>query len=103
MHLIKFLTMKLHQGPALIDGMVISTEVTVHSKKNFVKIVQNQLLLWKPLILILQDHHVIYREIGISEILHEHLTVKQICSRWISNNLSIAPKNQSIRVAKVHR
>ena len=53
--------------------------------------------------LILQDHHVTYREIGISGILHEHLTIKQICSLWIANNLSIAPKNQSIRVAKVHR
>ena len=49
--------------------------------------------------LIFQDHHVTYREIetilGISgtsihSILHEHLTVKVICSRWIAHNLSIA-------------
>ena len=62
--------------------------------------------------LILQDRHVTYREIettlGISgtsihSILHEHLTVKKICSRWIPHNLSIAQKNQSIRVAKVLR
>ena len=63
-------------------------------------------------VLILQDRHVTYREIettlGISgtslhSILHEHLTVKKICSRWITHNLSIAQKNQSIRVAKALR
>ena len=51
--------------------------------------------------LMFQDHHVIYREIettlGISgtsihSILHEQSTVKKICSRWISHNLSIAQK-----------
>ena len=45
--------------------------------------------------LILQDCHVNYREIeatlGISgtsihSILHEHLTVKKVCSRWIPHN-----------------
>ena len=49
--------------------------------------------------LIMQDRHVIYREIkaflGISStsihsILHEHLAVKKICSRWIPHNLTIA-------------
>ena len=49
--------------------------------------------------LILQDCHVTYREIettlGISgtsihSILHEHLTVKKICLRWIPDNLPIA-------------
>ena len=61
--------------------------------------------------LILQDLHVTYHEIettlGISEIsihsiLHEHLTVKKICSRWIPHNLSIAQKksiNQSDKSA----
>ena len=48
--------------------------------------------------LILEDHHVTYHEIeatlGISgtsihSILHEHLTVKKIYSRWIPHNLSI--------------
>ena len=62
--------------------------------------------------LILQDRHVTYHEIetilGISgtsihAILHEHLTVKKICSRWIPYNLSIAQKNESIRAAKVLR
>ena len=51
--------------------------------------------------LTLQDRYVTYREIkttlGISgttihSILHEHLTVKKICSRWIAHNLSIAQK-----------
>ena len=60
--------------------------------------------------LIFQDRYVIYREIettlGISgtsihSILHEHLTNKKICSRWIPHNLLIAQKNQSIRVTKV--
>ena len=49
--------------------------------------------------LILQDRHLAYRQIettlGISRtsihsILHEHLTVKKIFSRWIPHNLSIA-------------
>ena len=60
----------------------------------------------------LQDRQVPYREIettlGISgtcihSLLHEHLTVKKICLRWIPHNLSIAQKNQSIRAAKVLR
>ena len=46
--------------------------------------------------LIIQDHHVTYREIettlGIHSILHEHLTVKKICSHWIPQNLSVAQK-----------
>ena len=36
---------------AIMGGMVKSTEVVVHSKTNFVKIVQNQLLFRKPLML----------------------------------------------------
>ena len=51
MNLIQFLAMKLHKGPVFIDGMVKSTEVVVHSKSNFVKAVQNQLLFPKPLML----------------------------------------------------
>ena len=59
---------------------------------------------------ILQDCHVTYREIettlGISRaslhsILHEHLTVKKICSRWIPHNLSIVKKKA--RVVLVER
>ena len=51
--------------------------------------------------LILQDRHVTYREIettlGISgtsihSILHEHLTVKKLFSRWIPHNLLISHK-----------
>ena len=51
--------------------------------------------------LILQDRHVTYREIevtlnisgtSIHSILHEHLAVKKICSRWIPHNLTIAQK-----------
>ena len=63
--------------------------------------------------LLLQDRHVkTYREIeatlgiggtGKHSILHENLTVKKICSRWMPHNLSIAQKNQSIRVTKVLR
>ena len=49
----------------------------------------------------MRDRHVTYREIGASlgiastsihSILHEHLAVKQICSRWIPHNLTIAQK-----------
>ena len=92
MNLIQFLAMKLHQGPVFIDSMVNSTEVVVHSNTNFVKVVQvvvpESIDAMRQLIL--QDRHVTYREIettsgisGISihSILHEHLTVKKICSR----------------------
>ena len=48
MNLIQFLTMKLYQGPVFIDGIVNSTEVVVHSKTNFMKVVQNQLFFRKP-------------------------------------------------------
>ena len=64
--------------------------------------------------LILQDRHVTYRKIettlGISgtsihiaSILHEHLTVKKSCSRWIPHKFLIVKKNQSIRATKVLR
>ena len=55
--------------------------------------------------LILQDRHVTYYEIqttlsisgtSIHSILHEHLTVKKICSHWISHNLSIAKKKAPV-------
>ncbi|XP_037941999.1 uncharacterized protein LOC119674914, partial [Teleopsis dalmanni] len=54
--------------------------------------------------LIMQDRHVTYREIeaslGISptithSILHEHLAVRKVCSRWIPHNLIIAQKKGS--------
>ena len=69
MNLIQFLTMKLHQGPMFIDGMVVVSE-TIDAVRQ----------------LILQVRHVTYREIettlGISgtsihSILHEHLSVKK--------------------------
>ena len=59
--------------------------------------------------LILQDHHVIYREIeptlGISgtsihSILHEHLTCKIIFSRWIPHNLSITQNKARVDWSK---
>ena len=43
--------MKLHQGPVFIDGKVNATEVVVHSMTNIVKVVQNQLLFRKPLMM----------------------------------------------------
>ena len=51
MKLIQFLAMKLHQGPVFIDGVMNSTEVVGRFKTNFVKVVQNQLLFRKPLLL----------------------------------------------------
>ena len=59
--------------------------------------------------LMLQDRHVIYREVettlGISgtsihSILHEHLTVKKIYSRCITHNLSIAQKKGRVDWSK---
>lgn len=55
--------------------------------------------------LIMQDRHVTYREIeaflGISmtsiyKILHEHLAVKKICSRWIPHNLTVEQKQARV-------
>ena len=106
--------MKLHPGPVFIDNMVNSTEFVVHFLMNFVKVIQNQLLFRKPLMLcaklILQDRHVTYREIettlgisGISihSILHEHLMSKKfirVGSHTISQNRS---KKGSCRLAEI--
>ncbi|GFT88113.1 uncharacterized protein NPIL_181411 [Nephila pilipes] len=55
--------------------------------------------------LIKQDRHVTYREIeasldismtSINKILHEHLSVKKICSRWIPHNLTNAQKKARV-------
>ena len=46
---IKFFAMKLHQGSVFIEGKVNSIEVIVRFKTNFVKVIQNHLLFWKPL------------------------------------------------------
>lgn len=55
--------------------------------------------------LIIQDRHVTYREIeaslaisgtSIHSILHEHLVVKKICSRWIPHKLTIAQKRTRV-------
>jgi histone-lysine N-methyltransferase SETMAR len=55
--------------------------------------------------LIIQDRHVTYREIQaslnismtpINKILHDHLAVKKICSRWIPHNLTIAQKEARV-------
>lgn len=59
--------------------------------------------------LILQDRHVTYCEIettfgiggtSIHSILHEHLTLKHICTRWIPHNLSIAQKKDRVHWTK---
>ena len=55
--------------------------------------------------LIKQDRHITYREIeaslgismtSINKILHEHLAVKKICSRWIPHNLTNAQKKERV-------
>ncbi|GFT44493.1 HTH_48 domain-containing protein [Nephila pilipes] len=55
--------------------------------------------------LIKQDRHVTYREIeasldismtSINKILHEHLSVKKICSRWIPHNLTNVQKKARV-------
>lgn len=55
--------------------------------------------------LIMLDRHVTYREIeatlgismtSINKILHEHLAVKKMCSRWIPHNLTITQKKARI-------
>lgn len=55
--------------------------------------------------LIKQDRHVTYREIeaslsisstSVHSILHEHLAVKKICSRWIPHNLTITQKKERV-------
>ena len=59
--------------------------------------------------MILQARHVTYCEIettlansgtSIYSILHEHLTVKKICSPWIPHNLSIAQKKARVDWSK---
>ena len=88
MNFIQFSAMKLHQGPVFIDGMVNSSEVEFREDRPKSVVVPETIDAVHQLIL--QDHHVIYREIettlGISgtsihSILHGHLSVKKICSR----------------------
>jgi histone-lysine N-methyltransferase SETMAR len=59
--------------------------------------------------LIKQDRHVTYREIeaslgismtSINKILHDHLGVKKICSRWIPHNLTTAQKEARVKWCK---
>lgn len=59
--------------------------------------------------LILLDRHVTYREIAstlgigmtaISKILHEHLGVRKICSRWVPHNLSSEQKDARVKWCK---
>ncbi|EFN60885.1 Histone-lysine N-methyltransferase SETMAR, partial [Camponotus floridanus] len=59
--------------------------------------------------LIMQDRHVTYREIQaslgvgmncIQMILHEHLAVKKICSRWIPHNLTTTQKKDRVNWCK---
>ena len=101
--------MKLHQGPMFIDGMVNSTKVVVQYQG--CSTLQDEFREGRPKSVVvpatidvvrqltLQDRPVTYREIettlgirgtSIHSILDEHLTVKQICSRWIPHNLSMA-------------
>ena len=88
-----------------IDGIVNSTEVVVHSKRNFVEDRPKSVVVSETIDavrqLILQDCHVSYREIettlGISghsihSILHEHLTVK--------NNLFALDSTQFVNRSK---
>ena len=74
MNLFKFLAMKLHQGPVFIDGMVRPKSVVVPESIDAMRH------------LIFQDRHVTYRGIEITL----GISIKQICSRWIPYNLSIA-------------
>ena len=105
--------MKRYQRPLFINSMVNSNEDVVHSKTNIIKVVQNQLLFPETIDavrqLISQDRHVTYCEIEITlgingtsihSILHEHFSVKQICSHWILHNLPIAQKKARIDWSK---
>ena len=109
MNLIQFLAMKLHRWygefnrgrSSLQDEFLEGRPKSVVVPETIDAVRQ----------LILQERHVTYREIettlvsgsSIHSMLHEYLTVKKICSRWIPHNLSIAQRNQSIRVTKVLR
>ena len=71
MNLIQFLAMKLHQRPVFIDGMVNSTQVEDERREGCPKSVVVPETFYATRQLILQDRHVIYREIertlGLSE------------------------------------
>ncbi|CAK9815952.1 Histone-lysine N-methyltransferase SETMAR [Anthophora plagiata] len=59
--------------------------------------------------LVMQDRHLTYREIeaslgitmtSIHKILHEHLAMKKICSRWIPHNLTNSQKRARVNWCK---
>ena len=90
MNLIKFLAMMLHQGPGEFNRGRSSLQNEFGEGRPKSVVVPQTIDAMRQLIL--QDRHVTYREIeatlGISgtsihSILHEHLTVKKICSRRI--------------------
>ena len=112
MSLIKFLAIKLYQGPVFIDVSRDRSSLQDEFCEGRPKSVVVSETIDAVRHLILQDRHVTYREIettlGISgtsiySILYEDLTVKKIRSSWIPHNLSIVQKTQSIRVTKVVR
>ena len=93
--------------------MVNSIEVVVHFQDEFRKGHPKSLVVPETIDavcqLILQDRHVTYPEIettlgvsgtSIHSILHEHLTVKKICSHWIPHNLSIGQKKACVDWSK---
>ena len=90
-----------HQEPVFIDGMLNSTEVVVHSKTNFVNVVKKSCCSGNHWCRVPTDIARSSCEIettldisgtSIHSILHELLTVKKICLRWIPHNFSIAQK-----------
>ena len=92
-----------------MDSMVNSIKIVVYTQDKFREGRPKSVVVPETIDavrqLILQDRHATYQKIettlGISgssihSILHEHLTVKKICLRWIPHNLSIARKKAHV-------
>ena len=93
----------------LRTGITNSIVADAHSRTNLVKVRPTSAVVPENIDavheLIKNDRHVTYREIeasldismtSINKILHEHLHVKKVCSRWIPHNLTIAQKEARV-------
>ena len=106
-----YLGMKHHPIGLFIIGLPNSSVDIPFLVRNSAKIVHPRLLL--PLMLMREmiegDRHITYREIqtslgidmkAIHTILHDHLSVRKLCSRWIPHNLIEVQKQARVKWSK---
>ena len=82
------LAIKHHPTALGKNGLMNSIVADAHSKTSSAKFVQKQPLCQRTLMPLMREPIISYT--SMHSVLHEHLAVKKICSRWIPHNLTIA-------------